>query len=203
MDAQLEAELDNARECLLDTFDMALTYGDTDSQEAQTFLNLVTRMCEIKYDAIRNAKAAEAAKEARTLAEFEDNYKRALEEQAEFFDAKKTKEYKNFVARFKQMEKEHSASADAASSSNANDDMMIEGEICIKDPLTKMTMQNPVKNRKCGHRYEKSSIMNHIEGKNQPCPVAGCPNKQFITKKDLVDDILFKIQIQKIAEQED
>uniref|UniRef100_A0A1B0AF63 E3 SUMO-protein ligase NSE2 n=1 Tax=Glossina pallidipes TaxID=7398 RepID=A0A1B0AF63_GLOPL len=197
MDAQLEAELENARQCLFDTYNIALTYGDADTQEAQRFLDLAARLCEIKNDAIRHAEAVEVAKEARTLAEFEEKYRTALKEQNQPFNAKKTADYRNFSASLARMHEEYSANANDASTS---DDMMIEEQICIKDPLTKLTMQNPVKNRKCGHHYEKSSIVNHINGGGQRCPVVGCANKSYITNADLVDDPLFKIHLQNIIE---
>uniref|UniRef100_A0A1B0BRN3 E3 SUMO-protein ligase NSE2 n=1 Tax=Glossina palpalis gambiensis TaxID=67801 RepID=A0A1B0BRN3_9MUSC len=197
MDAQLEAELENARQSLFDTYNIALTYGDADTQEEQRFLGLVARMCDIKNDAIRHAAALEVAKDSRTLAEFEEKYRIALVEQDQPFHPKKTADYKNFNASLARMHEEYSTNANDASTS---DDMMIEEQICIKDPLTKLTMQNPVKNRKCGHHYEKSSIMNHINGGGQRCPVVGCANKSYITSADLVDDPLFKIHLQNIIE---
>ncbi|KAI9577413.1 E3 SUMO-protein ligase NSE2-like [Glossina fuscipes] len=197
MDAQLEAELENARQSLFDTYNIALTYGDADTQEDQRLLGLVARMCDIKNDAIRHAAALEVAKDSRTLAEFEEKYRIALEEQDQPFNPKKTADYKNFNASLARMHEEYSTNANDASTS---DDMMIEEQICIKDPLTKLTMRNPVKNRKCGHHYEKSSIINHINGGGQRCPVVGCANKSYITSADLVDDPLFKIHLQNIIE---
>lgn len=49
-------------------------------------------------------------------------------------------------------------------------------------------MKQPVKNRHCGHSYDKSAIEEHIRrmGRKAKCPVVGCP--QIIKKQDLEID---------------
>ncbi|GJQ73690.1 putative SUMO transferase [Trypoxylus dichotomus] len=71
----------------------------------------------------------------------------------------------------------------------------------LVDPITKTELQNPWKNKVCGHVYEYSTIMDYInskKGKGLKCPYVGCANAN-IRKADLVEDrnLLIKIQNQR------
>jgi len=64
------------------------------------------------------------------------------------------------------------------------------------DPITRMPMKDPVKNTKCGHSYERASIQ-HLtrKGKKTKCPIAGCPNQDYVRPEDLIDDTALKREI--------
>ncbi len=68
----------------------------------------------------------------------------------------------------------------------------------VRDPYTKRPIVDPVKNLRCGHVYEKKSVMGLLapsgggRGKDKraaaKCPYIGCANKVPIREEDLVPD---------------
>lgn len=52
-----------------------------------------------------------------------------------------------------------------------------------KDPISKMNIEEAVRNKVCRHLYDRASIQQYISGgrprKRVPCPVAGCLNKDL------------------------
>jgi SUMO ligase MMS21 Smc5/6 complex component len=73
----------------------------------------------------------------------------------------------------------------------------------LKCPITGVLMENPWKNKVCGHVYEQHAILNHLKkDRLKRCPVAGCGNKE-ITQAQLVEDrnTLTLIRRQKIRDQ--
>ncbi|CAD5116318.1 DgyrCDS5222 [Dimorphilus gyrociliatus] len=72
-----------------------------------------------------------------------------------------------------------------------NDDVVqmdeIKSTIC---PYSQQEMENPVKNKICGHSYEKSAIAEYIKAKRQRafCPHAGCSNKKPLSPDSLIRD---------------
>ena len=65
-----------------------------------------------------------------------------------------------------------------------------EEKICTVDPATNQTIIDPVKNSKCGHSYERSSITRLMKKPGMLCPAVGCvvPLKEA----DIVDDLFLK-----------
>ncbi|XP_054712178.1 E3 SUMO-protein ligase NSE2-like [Uloborus diversus] len=57
------------------------------------------------------------------------------------------------------------------------------------DPLTKKTIEDPVKSRLCNHAYERSSIMKFLQ-KSRKCPYSGC--HRVLRREDLVEDLELK-----------
>lgn len=105
-------------------------------------------------------------------------------------------------------------------------DVIFENFVSDVDPITKKVMVHPVKNKKCGHYYEKSSILEVISINRQlrleilhysfefglnfyllhysRCPVAGCANKNPIVPSNLVEDPAFaKLLKERQSTQED
>ncbi|KAG7361232.1 zinc-finger MIZ type domain containing protein [Nitzschia inconspicua] len=66
-------------------------------------------------------------------------------------------------------------------------------EVALKCPLTAVLMEDPVKNKFCGHSYSREAIMNHIRfsggRKKCVCPVAGCTNRT-VDESQLEEDKL-------------
>ncbi|XP_049865870.1 E3 SUMO-protein ligase NSE2-like [Pectinophora gossypiella] len=64
------------------------------------------------------------------------------------------------------------------------------------DPITKKPISDPVKNKICGHIYEKESIYKFISLKNRiKCPVVGCANTQHIQHQHLLSDEELKFRM--------
>lgn len=71
---------------------------------------------------------------------------------------------------------------------NTSEILTISESVNTIDPISKLQIVNPVKNKKCGHTYEKTTILELIsKNKNLRCPMVGC-NVQGIKQDDLVDD---------------
>lgn len=57
------------------------------------------------------------------------------------------------------------------------------------DPITKLPLQNPCRNRNCGHVYGMDSIVEALQtNQRMRCPIMGCGNRQRIQLSDLVPD---------------
>ncbi|XP_043254216.1 E3 SUMO-protein ligase NSE2-like [Colletes gigas] len=68
----------------------------------------------------------------------------------------------------------------------------------IIDPITKKRMEDPVKNMKCGHTYERATITQILKiNKKTKCPVAGCKSQEFVTLEQLRADIATKTYLEK------
>lgn len=80
--------------------------------------------------------------------------------------------------------------------------IMSTSVVSTLDPITRKPMKDPVRNKKCGHTYERSSILELMEqGKAaanpSKCPCAGCPNKAPVRPADLEADANMKRAIAK------
>jgi len=86
---------------------------------------------------------------------------------------------------------------------NTTDDdlIMTESTQTFIDPWTRRPItDDPVTNRKCGHTYERATVMKFLEKyskvkKKLKCPIVGCTNDN-ITKSDLYTDQKIKRMIQ-------
>lgn len=69
------------------------------------------------------------------------------------------------------------------------------------DPLVKCPIKTPVKNRLCGHVYEKDTILGYINrpGKKVKCPYIGCVSG-YLKKENLVEDKELKRKIEEYFE---
>lgn len=57
----------------------------------------------------------------------------------------------------------YSDEPEAGPSQCDDDDIVMEGDIVYIDPITKKPLENPVRNKKCGHNYERDSIIEAIK----------------------------------------
>lgn len=62
-----------------------------------------------------------------------------------------------------------------------------ESSVNLKCPLSGTLLEDPVKNKLCGHVYSRKSIIHHMRIKTQ-CPVVGCSNKH-LTSSQLEEDM--------------
>ncbi|KAH8399537.1 hypothetical protein KR215_000046, partial [Drosophila sulfurigaster] len=86
------------------------------------------------------------------------------------------------------------------STSNADDDTEIvedDANVCsMYDPWTKGLMLNPVRNTKCGHHYDRDSVMAAIKDNfSVKCPIVGCVSKIFVQPNHLVSNEALKTRI--------
>ncbi|XP_074603327.1 uncharacterized protein LOC141856797 [Brevipalpus obovatus] len=77
-----------------------------------------------------------------------------------------------------------------------------EVETIPVDPFTNKKIRNPVKNKTCGHVYDKRGVFAYIESRTgtrtKPrCPTIGCSNKH-LTKEDLEEDDAMRRKIDRI-----
>merc|ERR1719290_785694 len=84
------------------------------------------------------------------------------------------------------------SSPSPAESSSEDDLIVVKTEHNTIDPITKKQIVEPVKNKKCNHIYEKSTIYSMIDlarenSKPVKCPYMGCNCRDF-KKTDLVKD---------------
>lgn len=75
-----------------------------------------------------------------------------------------------------------------------------QSQVNFTCPLTQVEMDNPVRNKKCNHHYDKEAILNLIKNRqNQKkkcrCPVVGCVNSD-VKESDLVSDQVLRRKIQ-------
>ncbi|CAH2074964.1 unnamed protein product, partial [Iphiclides podalirius] len=64
------------------------------------------------------------------------------------------------------------------------------------DPITKRPIVDPVRNKLCGHIYEKEAVVEFIAmGKKMKCPVAGCGNRENLVPMHLISDDELKFRL--------
>ncbi|KAK8742112.1 hypothetical protein OTU49_002122 [Cherax quadricarinatus] len=86
-------------------------------------------------------------------------------------------------------------------SANIDDDtdlVTTQHTINLTDPISKMPMTDPVRNKHCGHVYERSTVTNMIKStkrKKFRCPCMGCGYREPIKLTDLEDALDVKRQI--------
>lgn len=80
-----------------------------------------------------------------------------------------------------------------------DDVIMTSEEIGIKCPYTQQVMKEPMRNKLCGHNYEKMAILEFIVRKkgNAKCPYAGCGNVTPLRMDDLALNTELKAHIEK------
>ncbi|KAH8251059.1 hypothetical protein KR026_008481 [Drosophila bipectinata] len=89
-----------------------------------------------------------------------------------------------------------------------DDDIQIQGNsddvFSIYDPWTKEVMLHPVRNTKCGHVYDRDSVMRIIkENLSTRCPVLGCGSKSYLHPNMLVEDEEIRQRVLRQLEEDD
>lgn len=111
-------------------------------------------------------------------------------------DPKETNRYKAFSGDVEDLQAVSNQSQAIPSQANPEtsqsvmeDGMMVQDVLIVTiDPITKSMIKNPVRNKKCKHVYDKSSIVDAIQLKGLArCPYVGCSNKN-VKLADLVED---------------
>ncbi|KAI3406196.2 hypothetical protein KGF56_001038 [Candida oxycetoniae] len=77
---------------------------------------------------------------------------------------------------------------------NEDDELNIAGgKISLKDPITLNLFVKPKLSKICGHTFEESSILAHLQNGKNECPIDGC--KAVLTPNSFKDDILMLIRV--------
>lgn len=87
---------------------------------------------------------------------------------------------------------------DAANNSDDDEPTMTQVEVSTRCPISQAEMADPVKNKICGHNYEKKAVAEIMrQRRGAKCPVTGCHNKQSLAQKDLVENRELKSYIER------
>ncbi|KAH3820805.1 E3 SUMO-protein ligase NSE2-like [Dreissena polymorpha] len=99
-------------------------------------------------------------------------------------------------------EKMSKAMKQESSSKTGQGEMEIEVSqetLTFKCPYTGKVMECPMRNKHCGHSYERDGILQYIKQrqKKAKCPVVGCANEKPIVQEDLVENRELKRYIER------
>lgn len=64
----------------------------------------------------------------------------------------------------------------------------VEDEHALKCPVTGMLFKDPVKNKVCGHTYDRAGLMQLLGMRKTTCPIPGCSNKSLSISQVEVDE---------------
>lgn len=169
----------------------------SDGREIQKLLDqnvdLAENLIRMKSKHQLLSKAMKHAKNSsNTIEKFEEVWKERSEAvEQKRIDVKNSAEFKNFM---KAAAPQAGAETNGQANSAAHDeDLIMEatgGEVfSLYDPWSKALIKNPVRNKKCGHIYDRDSVMLIItDNIGIRCPVLGCPNRSYIHPAHLVKD---------------
>jgi len=68
----------------------------------------------------------------------------------------------------------------------------------LVDPLTKKPIENAVKNKTCGHVYDKKSFLDYLGSRNPKCPYMGCANRATLNQNSVEEDVETNDMIQSL-----
>ncbi|XP_077127330.1 E3 SUMO-protein ligase NSE2 [Ranitomeya variabilis] len=106
-------------------------------------------------------------------ATYEDQQRKNTDE-----DLKKNDKFLQFEEQLRDLKKQLGVSQESSSPAFEDEDEEIAVTQTIANficPITQMEMENPVKNKVCGHSYEKDAIVRMIKNKHEKSKYARCP----------------------------
>lgn len=189
-------------------------YSNSKEQHFEIFKNIAKEYSEIEIQHGRAQRAREATEkhldnqENDCIEEVQQIYNKYLEEQPTNSSYKSHSIWRkvNNVIGGRKEDEDAGAAIDSDVSDIAdNNESIDEGIIPSQfeppiDPITKRTIENPCRNRSCGHVYEYVIVMEHLKTIKQNkskarCPYIGCPNVNM-RSSFIVKDNALKLQIQ-------
>ncbi|XP_034484793.1 E3 SUMO-protein ligase NSE2-like [Drosophila innubila] len=204
-------DIDNMKKCIVENTEYMKSFegtGDTLRDELKKFndeilekrLAMGETLIRLKTKQKRLDQILEmAGNDSDTLQQFEKKYADLNASEAQKrSNIKLTSEYKEFKD-----ELVGNVNASTAIGSNGN----MEAEIMeivetgdtacsMYDPWTKGLMLNPMRNIKCGHHYDRDSVMSVIKNNmSVRCPVVGCATKSYIQPNHLQADLTLQQKI--------
>ncbi|XP_055538261.1 E3 SUMO-protein ligase NSE2-like [Wyeomyia smithii] len=179
------ANLEKIFESINSTIRLAAEFGDTDQKNIKPYAELAEQLVGLTVKYNMHSKALQESSGEVTLEEFDRRYQSNIT--ASKSNIKNLKRYKDFISQAKLL----LTGDDSGPSPNQqyDEDLEVEAAISEIDPITKRPLEIPVRNQKCNHVYEKSSIESLIKNNARTrCPVMGCAASQYVTLADLVED---------------
>uniref|UniRef100_A0A023EI68 E3 SUMO-protein ligase NSE2 n=1 Tax=Aedes albopictus TaxID=7160 RepID=A0A023EI68_AEDAL len=178
--------LDKIFESITSTVKLAKDYGTADQKNIKIYGALAEKLVTIEQKFNGHKKALQESSKEVTLEEFDRRYQSSLPTSKS--NVKQLKRYKEYIT--------HTGSildVDGLPGSSAtNDDdeeMQMEDAVQEMDPITKLPLEIPVRNRLCQHVYEKSAIEGLLrKNPRTRCPAMGCPSNEYVTLADLQED---------------
>jgi len=198
---QVSVAIDNGVERILECAKFFCQYGskDVDVKDHLESLEFLLQEC------VESRRDYENSTEAKR--NMENVIKKKLENEEEdieverlyktlkkdVIDAKKEIPIENtdVMKRFHKILKDEGQGESEGQGEGDSDDEILSqfAEINVKDPFTRAIMKNPVRNLKCGHIYEKNSVIELLkQNADTKCPTVGCLNRDAIQERDLVPD---------------
>lgn len=196
MEADIVRQIDQAKKALENTVKMVSELKDLDNHEnfLETYAGLVENLLTTEHNLNVHSSTFQMARNAQTIPEFDAAYSRGIM-QSQGESIKNTAQYREMMEMAKDYFTIASGGDIATTNTTLDDDLAIEENILTVDPLTKGPLENPVKNRICGHVYGKNTIEQAIKRGNIRCPYLGCSNKENVALSHLVEDHKLKMQL--------
>nr|XP_027232637.1 E3 SUMO-protein ligase NSE2-like [Penaeus vannamei] len=150
----------------------------------------------IARQAAKNAKSLdnEEAAEANDVGELFDQCLKSLEDNTDLQEVvNNDSSVKSFRALL-----QNEKSGDNENDNEDGDLIVTQQEVNLIDPISMKRMTDPVRNKICGHVYERSSVVKMIKQskrKGFSCPNVGCENRERLKMEDLEDAMDVKREI--------
>ncbi|XP_014204538.1 E3 SUMO-protein ligase NSE2 [Copidosoma floridanum] len=124
----------------------------------------------------------------------DDIIKLFKEKKNEFLDYEPDVSQNSNFEEFSQQMKDLANSADGVKKRSAHEDddiEMTQDDVNVIDPFTKKRMTDPLKNKVCGHIYDRESVVQMLKLNDKTrCPVVGCSNKESIDLNNMIPDFV-------------
>ncbi|XP_055387104.1 E3 SUMO-protein ligase NSE2-like [Condylostylus longicornis] len=193
MSAILNNKIEAVTFSIAKTAELALQYGDETLNDKKVFEKFIFDIASIASNAKIVDECIEKSKDAQNIEEFESKY-RELRNNSNT-NVRTSKYYEDWIEKISEI----IGSSENHRNLVQDEDFEMTAEISDIDPITKKRMQNPLKNKICGHYYEKDSILQTIsENRKYKCPIVGCTNKEIIKKTSLEEDLGFKLKLKRM-----
>lgn len=197
MEHDTNREIDQVKRALENTIKIISEVKELDNHESylDQYANLVEDILKTEENLNLHMSSFQMASAVQTIQEFDQAYasevrstqRRGVKDTAQYAEMIQTAKDFFTIASGEELATVNTTTVD--------EDLAIEENIPTVDPLTKGPLTNPVKNKICGHIYEKSSMTKAIEQGNIRCPQMGCMNKQIIALGHLQDDHALKMKL--------
>jgi len=164
--------------------------------------NIFAQFIDVKELANNHLRGLRAAETKSTVEEFDATLEKEVNR--EIPSARSNPEFKEFMSNIR-IYFTATDSTNAGPIRTVDGDIEMEEELQTIDPITKQPLKNPVKNKICGHVYERATVNEAIElNKRMRCPTLGCSNQQFVQKEHLEEDraLFMKLRIMRQQEKE-
>lgn len=196
MDASLSRQIEQTKGSLENTIQIISELKDLENYDSylETYSSLVENLLKTERDLKIHTNSFQMARSAQTIPQFDEMYSQDIM-QSQRETIKNTNQYKEMMETAKDYYTIAAGGEIATTNTTLDDDLAIEENIPTIDPLTKGPLENPVKNRICGHIYGKLTMEAAIKQGNIRCPQMGCMNKQMVAVSHLVDDHKLKMQL--------